>query len=99
MKLIFKHLYDDKWGCIQKPRYVCKRPTIIFPHDFNPKIGKSYPCNVIATPATFVYNNINHDVSIAHLENRADIIEEIDYKYKPRKARKTTMQLAFEKAA
>jgi hypothetical protein len=98
MNLAFKHLYDDKWACIQKPRYNWKRPTIIFPNNFNPETGKNYSCNIISTPATFIYNDINYNVSIAHLEDRASIIEEIDYKYKPRKAAKTAMQLAFEKA-
>lgn len=98
MDLIFKHLYDDKWGHIQKSRCNWERSTIIFPHDFNPKIGQSYFCRIVSTPATFVYNDIAYNVSIAHLEDRAGIIEEIDYKYKPRKIGKTAMQLAFEKA-
>lgn len=99
MNLIFKHLYDDKWACIQKSRYNWEGPTIIFPHDFDPETGKSYSCNIVSTTGTFIYNDINYNLSIAHLENRAGIIEEIDYKYKPRKAAKTAMQLAFEKAA
>ena len=99
MNLIFKHLYDNKWGCIQKPRYNWERPTIIFPNDFDPEIGKSYSCNITLTTGTFVYNDTDYNVSIAHLEDRAGIIEEIDYKYKSRKTGKTAMQLAFEKAA
>lgn len=98
MSLVFKHLYDNKWACIQKPEHNWERPTIIFPNDFNPETGKSYFCNIVSTMATFVYNNTDYNVSIAHLEDRASIIEEIDHKYKPRKIEKTAMQLAFEKA-
>lgn len=98
MNLVFKHLYDDKWGCIQKPEHSWERSTIVFPNNFNPEIGKSYSCNTMPTAATFIYNDTNYNVSIAHLEDRASIIEEIDYKYKPRKVAKTAMQLAFEKA-
>lgn len=97
MKLVFKHLYDGRWGYIQKPRNRWEHPTITFPHDFNPEKGKSYSCRIVVTPAIFVYNNISYDVSTAHLENRANIIEKMDYKFKPHKTRKTAMQLAFEK--
>jgi hypothetical protein len=99
MNLVFRHLYDDKWGCIQKPKYIWKRSTIVFPNNFSPETGKSYSCNVVATTATFVYNDTNYNVSIASLEDKASPVEEMHYKYKPRKAGKTAMQLAFEKAA
>ena len=99
MNLVFRHLYDDKWACIQKPRYNWERPIIIFPNDFNPEMGKSYSCNVRLTTATFVYNDTNYNVSIASLEDKASAVEEMHYKHKSRKVAKTAMQLAFEKAA
>lgn len=100
MELTFKHLYDDKWAHIQKRRNKYDRPTLIFPHGFIPVIGKKYPCIVNIRPlATFTYNDTNYNVSVAYLKREASIIDRIDYKFGLRKVKKTTMGLAFERAA
>jgi len=97
-ELSFEHLYDDKWGHIQKAMNRWEKPTIIFPLGFVPEVGKKYNCNMFRTSATFIYNNVAYNVSSAHLENCAGITEEIDYKFRKRPLVKTTMESAFKNA-
>lgn len=98
MRLAFEHLYDNRYGYIQKSRNRWESPTITFPLGFVPEIGKKYSCRIIPTNATFVYNDVTYNVSSAYLENCAGITEEINYEFRKREPEKTTMELAFENA-
>lgn len=98
MSLTFEHLYDDRWGHIQKARYKWENPTIIFPSDFTPEIGKKYACRIMQTNATFVYNGVTYNVLSAYLENCAAMADEIAYDFRERPPKKTAMELAFENA-
>lgn len=78
--LIFRHLYDDVWGVLLKPKRRWDRPGIIMPSGFQPETGKSYECVVNQTRTdSFIYKGKNHDLWIATLVNKAGIIDQIEY--------------------
>lgn len=99
-RLVFRHLYDDKYGHIVKPKHRWDRPKIIMPSGFVPLLGKTYHCTIHETNyGTFVYEGKRYDLAYAHLVDKGTIIDEIDYKYSDRnKKALNPLAEALEKA-
>lgn len=97
MRVTFRHLYDEHWGMIYKEKryeYNTEQRWMIFPQDFQPITGEKYDCFIQWTmTGVFIYKDKRYDIARAHLENKAGIIDEIDYKY--RKEEKLESPLAF----
>jgi len=93
--MTFRHIYDAHWGC-----FVIRNDEkwIVFPQDFQPEVGKKYDVVIQWTQTgTFNYECKRYSVAIAHLKERANIIEEIDYKYRERKEPESPLMAAFKK--
>ena len=81
MKLVFKHLYDDKYAYFPK-KEKWQTPVIVLASGFVPEVGKSYECYVSDTmTGSFVYDGIRYDLSIARLSDEADALSLLENKF------------------
>jgi hypothetical protein len=81
-KLVFRHLYDDKWGVIMKASRSWEKDKIIMPSDFQPITGQSYNCHVQATfSGVFHWQGKNYDLYFAKLVDAGSVIDIFDYKF------------------
>ncbi len=94
--ITFRHLYDDKWGYLTIYDH---SKWVVFPQDFQPEVGKRYDVIIQWTMfGTFNYKGKTYSVARAHLEDKAGIIEEIDYKYRHKEKPESAMETAMKKA-
>uniref|UniRef100_A0A6M3MA20 Uncharacterized protein n=1 Tax=viral metagenome TaxID=1070528 RepID=A0A6M3MA20_9ZZZZ len=101
MKLVFRHLYNDKYAHFPK-KEKWQTPVIVLASGFVPEVGKSYKCDVADTMmGSFVYDGVRYDLSIATLSNEAGILDKLgpmSCEFEERMGLRTPMADAFEKA-
>lgn len=109
MTLVFSNLYDDVWAAFPKSNRYKSRfqpPTIIFPHDFVPEVGKKYRCRVTDRMyATYMYQDKMHKVAYAMPKEMGNMVDFFHYQLDVLEKREgrlqgdggSTMKAAFEK--
>lgn len=95
-KLVFLHLYDDKYGVVVKATRRWERPKLIMPLGFVPRVKQSYDCFIMDTVnGVFVFNNVQYDLSFATLKKEGSFIDVLDHEFGEKESLESPLAMAL----